>query len=242
MTGSCERGESRGRRASVRESGSARVGWLRAGPSCIAGSGRTRRLTDLGRGASPEDTMPLPRESSDGNGTSSLSRTGGPTGRPERRRALSYRTSSQVARPSAAITVDPLLHLANAALNLMGKRVAQPEHQERGQRCRHHVGHQQLERRQLENAGGQVGGRAKTRHESARDQDLEAVPVKVPLDLGFPLPGQEPAGQREAENLLAVEETQEVDDQIAKQDPDQATRQGQRPLASCRFDSGRPPG
>ena len=54
------------------------------------------------------------------------------------------------------------------------------------------------------------------------------MPMEVSLDLGLPLPGQQPASQGQAEHLLAVEKTQEIDDQIAQQDAGQAAREGQR--------------
>ena len=55
-------------------------------------------------------------------------------------------------------------------------------------------------------------------HEPARDQDLEPVAVKIALDLSFPLAGEQPARQRQAEHFFAVEEAQEINDHVAEQD------------------------
>ena len=87
-----------------------------------------------------------------------------------------------------------LLSFLDSALDLVGEDVSQAEHQERAQRGGDQVGQEQLERRQLEDAGRQVGGGPEADGEPAEDQDLEPVAVEIALDLGLARPGQEPAG------------------------------------------------
>jgi len=132
----------------------------------------------------------------------------------------------------------PVFRPVQVRLDLVGEHVPEPEHQQRAERRREQVGHEQLQRGELEDAGRQVGGRAEPDGEPAEDQDLEPVAVKVPLDLRLPRPGQELAGQGEAEHLLAVVIAEEVDDEVAEQDARHARRQGERPphLAGLRED------
>ena len=58
--------------------------------------------------------------------------------------------------------------------------------------------------------------------------------MEIPLDLGLALPGQELPGQRQAQHLLAVEVAEEVDDEVAEQDPGEARRQAPAATTSCR--------
>ena len=123
-----------------------------------------------------------------------------------------------------------MLGLLEPFLDLAGEGVAQPEHQERADRRGEEVGQEQLEGRQAEDAGRQVGRRPEADGEPAEDQDLDPVPVEVPLDLCLARPGQELPGQRQAQDLLAVEVAEEVDHEVADQDPGEARAQRRNPV------------
>ena len=80
---------------------------------------------------------------------------------------------------------QPVLDPVEARLDLVREHVAEPEHQHRAQRRGEEVRQEQLQRRELQDAGRQVGRRPEPDGEPAQDQDLKPVAVEIPLDLGL---------------------------------------------------------